>query len=731
MPVSKRDATPDRLRPYAHHGVDLSVRGGHAVGDCPFCGKEGKFSVEIDTGLWRCFVCGSGTDRGGGNALVFLRLLWERSATPPPGRGVNAGVAMLSAERRMLDLSTLPAWGVCTSLVDSSVLIPGYGADGKLDQLYRRVRMNDTWRLLPTPGVWPEGKVHALHLPTLDFDPARPKVDVFEGPWDGMVWWETACPPDTNVVAVPGCNVWRDEWTAMCAGKHVTLWFDSDHPHQHGDKTFRAGYDGMVRIAKRLHVVAASVRYVKWGEDGYDPARPSGWDVRDCLAQHALMVDRREQLSRLLGMVEDAPADWFGGIPHVNGHAHKTVEAQSCDRWTECEAAWVEAMQWRQDMGDGLAVLLAVCASTQQSGNQLFLQLVGSAGSGKTMLCEGLLVSSHCHHLEHLTGFHSGWKGEDGKDCSLIARINGKTLVTPEADIMMSSPRFVEIMSQQRRIFDGKSGATYKNSSEDTLHVGLRTPWIMAGTPALMDTDQSRLGDRFLRFIIGEPGEREKRAILRKALRAERVAMLEQANGTAASLFDPKLRQAHGVTGGYVDWLRANVEDQLAQVDISEAAEERCIDLAELSADMRARPNEDHRKKEVHDAKELPTRLSRQNIRMASCLAVVLNKKSVDADVLRIVRKVALDTAHGHSLNIAQWLCSPNPKNHGTMYQEGGGLTVDTLAMWSGMTPERLHNYLMFLRKIDVLDHKKVNQTNGLWTLTDRVFELYLRVMGD
>ena len=71
--TASANQVPDGLRPYIHHGVDLTVRGGHGVGECPFCFTAGKFSVDVDSGLWRCFVCGEGTDKGGGNALVFLR----------------------------------------------------------------------------------------------------------------------------------------------------------------------------------------------------------------------------------------------------------------------------------------------------------------------------------------------------------------------------------------------------------------------------------------------------------------------------------------------------------------------------------------------------------------------------------------------------------------------------------------------------------------------------------
>lgn len=741
MPVSnKNGGESDRLRPYNFHGVNLESHGNQATGDCPFCGREGKLSVEEATGLYRCFVCGSS-----GNGLTFTRQLYEASVVAHAANGEF--VTALSEDRRLMSPATLRAWGVTLGLDGVTTLVPGYGPDGKLDQVYRRVQVQDkgewSWRLLPTPGIWPDGKVHALHLPVGDFDASRPNVIVCEGPWDGMALWEVwgkqGETHNTNIVAVPGCNVWRDEWTDMCRGKVVTLMFDSDHPRQTthaaglpNSRVSRAGYDGMVRIAKKLSGVAKAVWWLEWGPDGYDPSKPSGYDVRDFLTEEG-EKDRFQRLTELVTNIVEVPRDIFNPVASIiNGNTQHigALESISCHTFEKCEEAWKEAVRMRSDLSDALAVVLSVCASTQQGGNQLFLQLIASAGGCKTTLLDGLLVSRHCHHLEHLTGFHSGWKlAEDSsKDCSLISRINGKTLITPEADVLMSSPRFHEIMGQQRRIFDGKSGATYKNTDKDIVYSGLRTPWIMAGTRAMMDHDQSHLGDRFIRFIIEDPPEKEKREILRRAVRSERVAMLDTANGTAGSVVDPKTRLAQSLTGGYVDWLRANVEEELTKIEVPPSSEEYCIDLAELSADLRARPNEDRRKVETHDSKEMPTRLARQNIRLATCLAVVLNKKVVDWDVLRVVRKVALDTAAGHSLNIVQWLCSSD--GNGGSYQQAGGLMRGILEAWTGMYNDRLMNYLKFLCKIDVLEHRDVRQTSGAWLLTDRVYDLYLRIMG-
>lgn len=738
MPVSPHatNSEPtDCLRAYRFHGMDLTLKSGFGVGDCPFCGKEGKFSAHAETGLWRCWSCGGGTEKGGGNPLTFLRLLHAAAVTQASNKFYEA----VCADRRLCDTSTPAYWGVVRSPVPPRLwLVAGYSPDGSLHQLYKRTWVTEGdksgWLLLPTPGVWPEGKSHGLHLSVSDFDPSAQEVLICEGPWDGMALWEVTHGPPCQVLATPGCNVWRDEWTKFCVGKHITLLYDSDHPRENGA---RAGYDGMVRVAKRLTGYAASIRWLVWGPDGYNSAKPSGWDIRDILSgapgPPLAKADRSKVLVSLMNQVQYVPADLLPPTSSANGKAHSTsIEPKDCKSWDVCEAAWKGAMHWRSDMSDALAVILAVCASTNQSGNQLFVDLVGSPGSAKTTILRAVLTSYHCIHVENISKLISGYKktGDPEKDCSFIARANKKTWITCEFDTILTSPQYIELMGKIRRIFDGETSSTYANSDEDRVYKGLRTPWVRAGTWKMVDHDQSQLGDRFLRIIINDPNEEDKRAAARCALRSERVAMLESCDETAGSVIDSKTRLAYSLTGGYVDWLRANIERELQRVDMSPEAEERCLDLAELSADLRARPNDDKRKKgEPNDGKELPTRLARQYARLAYHLAVVLNKRNMDGRVLQIVRKVALDTAHGHSLNIVRWLCSPNPSADGVMYQESGGLSLPVIMNWCNMTEERMLAYLMFLRKIDIVRLERKSNTAGMWVLTDRVYDLYLRVM--
>jgi hypothetical protein len=236
----------------------------------------------------------------------------------------------------------------------------------------------------------------------------------------------------------------------------------------------------MCRVAKRLSGIAASVKYVRWGKEGYDESKPSGWDVRDHLTQRLSgpddLLSRKLLLIDLSSRVEDAPRDWFSSsqvMVHAGGSSQPdSVEAAPCDTWLNCEAKWVKAMEWRRDLSDMLAVTLAVCASTKQGGNQLFVDFVGSPGVAKTTVLRGALVSKNCVHVENITKIMSGYKkpGDDTADCSFLARANNKTWITCEFDTVLSSPQYAELMGKMRRIFDGETSATYGNSDEDRLY---------------------------------------------------------------------------------------------------------------------------------------------------------------------------------------------------------------------------------------------------------------------
>lgn len=287
MPKVKDDV-PFALRAFRFLGVNLrwGLEDAQAKADCPFCGHEGgKFSVAVATGKWGCWSC-----RKTGNPVEFLRQLWETSA--------EGGLDDLAAERGLLDPETLTAWGVRTCALTDEPIVPGYDADGNLDQLYswRRCLKDGAWghRLMPTPGVWKDGA--SLRPMGVKLAAATGgTVFLCEGCWDGMALWEalrrSSHGADARVVALPSANVWKREWGKLLEGARVVLCLDNDHPKEAGGTTVEgAGSAGSKRIAAALAAQAkppTELLWVRWGEGDCNLALPSGYDLRDWLKETA------------------------------------------------------------------------------------------------------------------------------------------------------------------------------------------------------------------------------------------------------------------------------------------------------------------------------------------------------------------------------------------------------------------------------------------------------------
>lgn len=408
------------------------------------------------------------------------------------------------------------------------------------------------------------------------------------------------------------------------------------------------------------------------------------------------------------------------------GNQDKT---QECDDYEGMIRQWKSCMRWRDEMEQVLLVMLAVIISTEQKGDQLFLMLLANAGSGKTRFCDALLTSQHCHALEHLTGFHSGWKGDDGEDYSLIARVDRKTMITPEGDVLISSPSFAQVMSQQRRIFDGKSGASYKNQKEDKNYEGLRTPWIIAGTHTLMDSDQSRLGDRFLKIHMSSPGLDEKRMIQERVAVSAFESVMEVSNAQDKELNEGKMAKAYQMTGGFVNFLRDNSQTRIrALMSINvEEVQELCVQYGEFAADFRARPNLDENK-ESNDTKEEPNRLTSQFLRLMICCAAVRGEDTISDFVHNTVRKVVIDTSKGRTFEMA------------TEIFRAGELSMRQLYVVINLPEARIRKFIRFLIAIDVVRKVDVKmRTNrgtsrkraSVYRLTTRVKKLMRMVLNE
>lgn len=730
--MPKIDSTPQHLRPFIFHGVDLTWSDGEkqAKGDCPFCGKEGKFSVETATGLWRCWVCGTGNEKGGGNALLFIRKLYDEcNADEVP-------LKHLADERRLLDWQTLVAWGVAVSPLTGDYVIPGYDVGGKLSQLYKYADVGGKKRLLATAGL--EHQLFGVNL----YDPKKSDVVICEGPWDAMAVWETINATKVeggeyvmtaseesslgayhNVLAVPGCNVFNERWSELLDKKSVTICFDSDHPHENGKQGVAAGFAGTKRIVSILSKSEgrpSEVSWLAWGPDGYDPSLAPGYDVRDALKDGADMPERCRLLGELLAKIEPVPDDWVPGRrPGVPNKAKGDVglECVPCHDWKTLINAWRKPLKWTEGLNKALACMLSSVVSTMSVGDQLWLRVLGPPACGKSTLCEALAVNrKYIYPKSTLRGFHSGYDDGSGDNHSPLDAMKDKTLVIKDGDTLLKSPNLDQILSEARDVYDRVSRSSYRNKQSKN-HDGLNITFILCGTLALRALDTSELGERYLTVCIAEnvDPDLEDEVLWRKINQADQNMAFESA-GDPESQFDPSLLKAMQLTGGYVAHLRQHANELLKAVHSPEKSLRQLVPFAKFVAYLRARPS---KSQDESVEREFATRLGSQLTRLAKGLAVVFNKDSIDDEVIETVRSVVLDTAKGRTLEIAKHLANAG----------AAGMSAGSLAILTNQTEDAERKLLRFLRKIGAVESFTLKESSRpKWRLTPTMSDLYAAV---
>jgi ribosomal protein L37AE/L43A len=762
--MPKVSEQPPGLRPLLFHGLDLHWEGqrGQARADCPFCGKEGKFYANIENGKWDCKSCGAA-----GNDRTFIRRLHEQSAAENTSL---ESLAEFARSKGLLGTTGLAAWGVCRSIISGEWLVPAHAPDGRMVQLYRYTDLGGgRMRLVATPGLG-----HGLmglyawsgHRPpsqAVEPPPGAGLLFLCEGPWDGVALWEAlslsgvaghagvlgrdhdhpapelapAAGPDASllaagcqVLAVPSCNTMPAEWLPLFTGADVALMYDSDHPGVHpktGRPTEPAGYEGMRRAATLMGAFEqppATLLHVRWGPDGYDPERPSGFDIRDWLTLGKSLPARVESLAALLGKVGPVPADWLAGRDDDDARSGKTgLRPLPCTDWPTLVNAWRNAMKWTEGLNSALACMLATISSTEMVGDQLWMRIVGPPSSGKSVLCEAVCVSKkHTHATSTFRGFHSGYKvdAEGSEDVSLLARLRNKTLVVKDGDTLLRLPNLTQVLSEARDIYDRVSRSHYRNKIS-RVYEGHNMTWLLCGTESLRELDSSELGERFLDVVVVDQMDSamEDEIGWRVANRAAmEVGMFT--SGRPEEQDAPELSEAKRLTGGYVEYLRSNARRLLPGIKHPSWALRRCQRLAKFVSYARARPS---LRQEESAQRELSFRLTAQMVRLAKCLALVLGKGAIDDEVMRHVNRVALDTARGRTFRLVAELHRAGPK----------GLDPKTAALLTNETGTKERRLLHFLLKIGVVDQFQRQVTSGYraaprYRLTATMAGLYAEV---
>lgn len=756
--------TPQSLRAFIYHGCYVRANGDEAIGDCIFCGKESKFYVNIATTKFQCKVCGkSGNDRD------FLQELYEAGQEITTEEQYEE----LAKERKYLSVEPIAQYlGGVRSVGRDEWILPGYyHGNDRIKNLYRYTdygSKDSKKRCMSTPGL--DLTLYGIQ----HFNEDKDTIYICEGPWDGAALWETmsllylnletgeleytgnidnSLLSHANVVAVPSANSFNEHWAKLLEGKRVFILGHNDHPSvdkKTGKKTLPAAYLGMKRIVGLLRdwdIQPTEVHYLAWGGDGtYDPKLKHGYDVRDLLSEGYIfptgsnqrisqIEQRSKQLEKLFSLCKPIPANWVDPSNKDKASAGKlTLALMECTSYAELIKEWDKVMIWHRGLDKTFSVMLACITSTMQPGDQLWVRVVSAPSSGKSELCSALTVNrKYVVPKSSFRGFYSGYKqsnedkkknsGEKKEDLGLIAEIMNKTFVTKDGDTLLQTADRARILSEARDLYDGNAQTHFKNDTGKEYPI-IRTTWILCGTESLRQLDTSELGERFLdcKILDHVPPELE-REITNQAIWSMFRGMGKSVDvKKIESVDDADKVRVKKMTGGYIEYLRKNSDKLITAIQntVTQDVVNKINDLALFISYMRARPSD---KQEEKAHKELSARLGKQLARLAMCLAVVMNKPTIDRAIMSRVYDVTMDTANGTTFDMAKHLYR-NPKGVGETELKGVMQQKE----------ERINELLRFLRRIRAFEvyTPKVGQNSygaaryklstNLRELCDRVF---------
>lgn len=435
-----------------------------------------------------------------------------------------------------------------------------------------------------------------------------------------------------------------------------------------------------------------------------------------------LLPHRIANLGSLLGRIGPLPSEWAISDALVRNpvSTEGTLGCIPCNNWKVLANAWRKAMKWSEGLDCALSVMLASIVSTEMLEDQLWFKIMGPPSCGKSTLCEALSINPrYVLPKSTIRGFHSGW-GQGDEDHSLLSLVSGKTLVTKDGDTLLQAPNLGQILSEARDVFDKVSRTHYRNANSKD-YSGVQMTWILCGTSSLRSLDSSELGARFLDCVImdGIDDDFENDVLWRVANRVSRNKGIAS-DDRAATQYEPALAEAMGLTGGYIDYLRQNATELLSQVENSQESLVSDMWLGKFVAYMRARPSKVQTETQE---REFAARLVAQHTKLSNCLAVVLNRDSLDEEVMKRTKKVATDTGRGITHKIVQNIASTED-----------GLEAKSIVLRTGYTDSEVNQMLRYLIRIGAAQRNLLPGLNGAKTsaikyvLTDRLKALYKKV---
>ncbi len=445
------------------------------------------------------------------------------------------------------------------------------------------------------------------------------------------------------------------------------------------------------------------------------PVEPSGNGQAN--TQLTELKRRVSRLSLLFEKLAPVPETWVLG----GSEGDTRLESLPCHSYEELATYWHKAMHWIDGLDLTMVCMLASAGSVRINGEPLWLQVLSIPSSGKSSICEAMNVASrYVKSLSVIRGFHSGARGKDGEDVSVMAQIRNKCFITKDGDTILKLVNRDQVLAEARDLYDRCSRTHYRSGLKRDYE-NWHTHWILCGTSSLRDLDSSELGERFLRVRIMEEIDTD----LEMLIGMHKLDQMESLYATNPGITDkgadtPYMIEAKQRTGGYICYLRENMEEMIRNIRITREDKLFIYACGTFVSYMRARQS---KKQSEETQRELSVRLVSQFGKLAYSMSAVMNKSSLDEEIKGRLQQIALDTANGKTFEIAR-----------VLFEAGDdGLESPTIYSEISRDEDEMKGYLSFLRKIEAVTCYRVEYGPNMystwrWRLHPTVKNLYRQV---
>lgn len=377
---------------------------------------------------------------------------------------------------------------------------------------------------------------------------------------------------------------------------------------------------------------------------GYSPTLKDGYDLRDLCNEQGSLASYR----KLLTLLE--PVQLLVDNKHTT-NKEQAIEPIARSSFEELCVDWGKHLHFSKQMRDSLCIALSTVVSTELPGEQLWFRFIGPGGSGKTTVVEAITAAQpYVFPVSIQTGFHSGYVDSDRKkkDSSLIPKMNNRCCIIKDGDTLLKSSSRDRILSELRDIYDRVTRNHYRNFKE-ACYEDLSMSLLICGTNTLRSLNRSSLGERFLDCVV--VSDQAQAPILKRAIKNQWDRISNTFNEGQSDNRGSTPLELKQTTYGYIKHLMEKVSSKGGvklppmpkRLDLLTEA------LGQFVVFMRCR--KDRESEEKMEA-EFATRVCGQLTKLAACLFVVLNKKTIDEEIYTMLCKVALDSSVGHQLDI-------------------------------------------------------------------------------